>query len=249
MVHTQADLADHKDSQCLPRILQETKERLSCFELGLQALLADGAYCSGENYALLEKLKIQAYIPVHGTYKGGPEGFTYDEQEDCWICPQGKKATFRKIKRSAQDSLQRQYFTTRSDCKGCPLKDTCLGKKQKEKKIDITYYRKEYERAIERLDSRRARWMKKKRSSTVEPVFGTLINYMGLSKLNTRGILSADKKMLCAACAYNLKKWINFCFQRRKTAALVAPVAAVQAVFCLFLVKLDLAGKFRSSWC
>ncbi|WP_225000421.1 transposase, partial [Cesiribacter sp. SM1] len=86
-------------------------------------------------------------------------------------------------------------------------------------------------------------------SSTVEPVFGTLINYMGLSKLNTRGILSADKKMLCAACAYNLKKWINFCFQRRKTAALVAPVAAVQAVFWLFLVKPDLIGKFRSSWC
>jgi hypothetical protein len=239
IVHTQADLSDQKDSQCLPRILQETKERLNFFELGLKALLADGAYCSGENYALLEKHNIQAYIPVHGTYKGGPEGFTYDKEEDCWVCPQGKKATFRKIKRSAQDSLQRQYFTSRSDCKGCPLKDSCLGKKQKEKKIDITYYRDEYERAIERLDSRRARWLKKKRSSTVEPVFGTLINYMGLSKINTRGILSADKKMLMGACAYNLKKWLNFCSNRRKTAALVAPVVAVNALFWLFLMKIS----------
>jgi transposase len=239
IVHTQADLSDQKDSQCLPRILEETSQRLSCFELGLKALLADGAYCSGENYALLEKLNIQAYIPVHGTYKGGPEGFTYDEQEDVWICPRGKKATFRKIKFSAQDSLLRQYFTTRSDCKGCPLKESCLGKKQKEKKIDITYYRQEYERAIERLDSRRARWLKKKRSSTVEPVFGTLINYMGLSKINTRGILSADKKMLMGACAYNLKKWLNFCSNRRKTAALVTPVVAVNALFWLFLMKIS----------
>ncbi|WP_224996882.1 transposase [Cesiribacter sp. SM1] len=83
----------------------------------------------------------------------------------------------------------------------------------------------------------------------MEPVFGSLINYMGLSKINTRGILSADKKMLMAAAAYNLKKWINFSFHRRKTAALIAPVGAVNTLFWLFLVKPDLNGKFRSSWC
>ncbi|WP_224997926.1 hypothetical protein [Cesiribacter sp. SM1] len=49
------------------------------------------------------------------------------------------------------------------------------------------------------------------RTSVWPPWNGTLINYMGLSKINTRGILSADKKMLMAAAAYNLKKWINFC--------------------------------------
>ena len=234
IVHTQADLADQKDSQWLSRVIEATSYRLQSFDLGLKALLADGAYCSGENYALLEKLNICAYIPVHGTYKGGPEGFVYDKQEDVWICPWGKKATFRKIKFSAQDSLQRQYFTTRSDCKGCPFKESCLGKKQKEKKIDITYYREEYERAIERLDSKQAKWMKKKRQSTVEPVFGTLINYMGLSKINTRGLLSADKKMLCAACAYNLKKWLNFCSGRRKTAALIAPKPTAASFFGCF---------------
>jgi hypothetical protein len=57
---------------------------------------------------------------------------------------------------------------------------------------------------------------------------------MGLSEINSRGILSADKKMLCAACAYNLKKWLNFSSSRRKTAALVAPVVAVPAVFACF---------------
>ena len=81
-MHTQADLADQKDSQCLPRILEETRKRLHSFGLGLKTLLADGAYCSGENYALLEQLNICAYIPVHGSYKGGPEDFIYDKQED-----------------------------------------------------------------------------------------------------------------------------------------------------------------------
>lgn len=71
---------------------------------------------------------IEAYIPPHGTYKGGPEGFTY----------------------------------------------------------------------------------KAKRSATVEPVFGTLTEFMGMRKVNTRGIGNANKGMLMAATAYNLKKLLKF---------------------------------------
>jgi transposase len=233
----QAELADQKDSQCLQRVVKPTKERLLGLGLIMQEVACDGSYCSGENYAFMEKEGLLAYIPVSLTYKGGPEGFTYDKQEDCWICPRGRKATFRKVKFSAQDSLQRQYFTTRKDCKGCPLKESCIGK-QKEKKIDITYYREEYERAKELMSSRHAEWIKKKRQSTVEPVFGTLINYLGLSKINTRGLESAHKKMVMAACAYNVKKYLNFCSGRRKTVALIAPKPAITTVFWLFWVKI-----------
>ena len=104
------------------------------------------------------------------------------------------KATFRRVKLSPQYIKQRQYFTRRSDCKDCSFTSSCLGKKQKEKKIDITYFRDEYERAIERVTAREGKRMKKVRQSTVEPVFGTLINYMSLLKINTRNIFSADKK-------------------------------------------------------
>ena len=245
IVHTGADLADKKDSQCLESIIRQTSQRLKSLCLGLKSVLADGAYCSGENYAMLEKEGIEAFIPVHGTYKGGPEGFTYNSEEDVWVCQNGKKAVFKKIKTNKDGLKQRQYFTCREDCKDCPFKESCLGKKQKEKKIDITYYREEYERAIERLNTRRAKWMKKKRSSTVEPVFGTLINYMGLSKVNTRGILTADKKMLCAASAYNLQKWINFSNNRRKTATLVALAPAVAAIFRLFSTRSSIKTKSK----
>ncbi|WP_316928552.1 transposase, partial [Cesiribacter andamanensis] len=122
IVHTQAELADQKDSQCLQGVVTAACQRLLSLGLGVRSVLADGAYSSGENYAFLEKEAIRAYIPVSDAYKGGPKDFVYDSDEDCWICPQGKKATFRTIKFSAQDSLQRQYFTTRADCKDCPLK-------------------------------------------------------------------------------------------------------------------------------
>jgi len=52
--------------------------------------------------------------------------------------------------------------------------------------------------------------MKAKRQSAVEPVFGSLINHLGIRKMNTIGIRQANKNMLMAAVAYNLKKYLNY---------------------------------------
>jgi len=52
--------------------------------------------------------------------------------------------------------------------------------------------------------------MKGKRQSTVEPVFGTLTQFMGLRKINTIGLKQANKVMHLSAMAYNLKKYLKF---------------------------------------
>jgi len=52
--------------------------------------------------------------------------------------------------------------------------------------------------------------MKAKRQSTVEPVFGTLTQFMGLRKINTIGLKQANKVMHLSAMAYNLKKYLKF---------------------------------------
>ena len=83
-------------------------------------------------------------------------------------------------------------------------------KKSKEKRFSITYYKPEYDRAIARVKSPVGRQMKLKRSSTVEPVFGTLTQFMGLRKVFTKGIKQAQKKMFMSAIAYNLKKYLKF---------------------------------------
>ncbi len=52
--------------------------------------------------------------------------------------------------------------------------------------------------------------MKGKRQSTIEPVFGTLTQFMGLRKINTIGMEQANKEMHLSAMAYNLKKYFKF---------------------------------------
>ena len=60
------------------------------------------------------------------------------------------------------------------------------------------------------MQTTKARRMKKLRSATVEPVIGTLVNYLGMKRVNTHGLELANKCMLMAAVAYNLKKLMKF---------------------------------------
>ncbi|MEI6865502.1 transposase [Flavicella sp.] len=105
---------------------------------------------------------------------------------------------------------KKEYRASSKICKDCSLKLSCLGKSTQEKKFSVTYYREEYERNIERVNSKKGRYMKSKRQSTVEPVFGTLTQFMGLRKINTIGIQQANKVMHMSAIAYNLKKYLKF---------------------------------------
>jgi len=235
ITHAHADLADRKDNQCLPALLKKLLPRLQHLGFRCTALLADAGYSSGENYALLEQEGIRAYIPPHGTYKGGPQGFAYNREEDYWLCPWGKKATFRKVKTEAKNNIKKKlYFTTRKDCKGCPHREGCIGKSH-ERKVEITYYREEYEQVIARLRSRWGRRMKGLRQATVEPVLGTLTNFMGMRKINTRGLLLAHKGMLLAAAAYNLQKLLRFIPKRSQTAVMALP-RTEQRTACLTFI-------------
>lgn len=51
--------------------------------------------------------------------------------------------------------------------------------------------------------------MKRVRQSTVEPVFGSLVHYYGLNKINVLGKAAAHKVMLMAATCFNLNKYLK----------------------------------------
>lgn len=207
----QAYHADKKDSQCFQDITVRLKKRLNKQGLLWQNALADTGYSDGRNYAFLETIGLTSYIPPHGTYKGGPDGFTYHKEQDYYTCPQGKVIPFKKVfleKRT--NTKKKEYRCSSLVCKVCPIKTQCLGKSALEKKFTVTYYREQYERNNKRVYSKRGGYMKRKRSSTVEPVFGTLTQFMGLRKINTIGIKQANKVMHMAAIAYNIKKYLKF---------------------------------------
>ena len=212
--------ADGKDNQQLPDIVDRLKKRLWKQGLVWENCVADTGYSSGENYAMLEQRNLKSFIPPHGTYKGGPTGFEYIETADHYVCPQGKVIPFTKVFNDYRTGTRKKEYRARKHvCIGCPIRERCLGKSAQEKKFSVTYYREEYERNIARVESPQGRYMKGKRQSTVEPVFGTLTQFMGLRKINTIGLAQANKAMHLSAIAYNLKKYLKFEGKRVKSGA------------------------------
>jgi len=113
-----------------------------------------------------------------------------------------------------------------------------------EKKIHITAYREEYERNIERVNSPNGRYMKGKRQSTVEPVFGTLKEFMGLRKINTIGMKQANKCMHLAAIAYNLKKYLKATIYQTRSAIKAQTVPVTDTL--IFSAKTTILSHFKT---
>jgi transposase len=206
ITHIQADFADQKDSRHLLAIVDRTRTRLSSLDLTLQCVLADAGFSSGENYAALENRHIEAYIPLFGRYNRVRDPFTYDPGADVYRCSQG--AILRNHGIKMDDGYGNyQYIANFSACQHCPIKESCCGKRDR-KSLSVTMYYREYERMVTRLASEKGKRLKRRRSAVVEPVFGSLLNYFGMHRTPCKGQAGAHKRMVMAATAYNLKKWL-----------------------------------------
>ena len=207
--HIQADFADGRDSQYLPRIVSVLQDRLRRNHLQLTDLMADAGYSNGYNYQFLEKRKITGWIPVFGKFRPQLDGFDYNKETDSYTCPNGKKLPFRSLEYSTEGKPLKAYWTTRSDCATCPLKQKCIPKAGT-KRIVKTIYEEEYQRAHFRQQTTAGKRMKGLRQGTVEPVFGSLTQYYGLNKIPVLGIDGAHKTMLMAAIAFNIRKYMKY---------------------------------------
>ena len=176
--------------------------------LPLQAVLADSGFSSGENYAALEQQGLVGYVSISGVYKPDRGLFTYQPDQDAYVCTQGKELPCVGLRMEKGYPIY-YYYSKTSDCGQCPVKAACCGKRRY-KQLAVTAFRNHYQRAQAHLNSPQGQRMKKRRSATVEPVFGSLLNYFGMRRVNTRGREAAHKIMLLAATAYNLKKYLAF---------------------------------------
>lgn len=211
----EAHLADRRDSECLSQVLENTISNLEDEGLIVEEITADTGYSSGKALkACLEK-NIIAYIPNFGQYKPVREGFVFDEQNDRYTCTRGIHLPYKKTYQDKKGYYKKQYRSSAKDCGKCPLRTICIGGSANYKKLEESTDKYLYDEMHQRLQTLYAKKMKKLRQSTVEPVLGTLINFMGIRRIWTRGIKQANKFMLGAATAYNLKKWLNYQSQKR----------------------------------
>jgi transposase len=242
ITHIQADLADERDSRHLMAIVDKLSINLKQYGLCLQYLLADGGFSSGENYSALEARHIKGFIPLHGSYHPVREGFHYDSIENAYVCRNEKLLYYHGIR--MENGFATHYYHARvKDCKECPLKKECCGNKRRQS-LTFSVYRRYHQLMQERVESREGKSMKRRRMATVEPVFGSLLNYYGMKRSNAKGKLAAHKIMLMAATAYNLQKLLTH-IHDPKNKVQVLPTQQVLALYFTFLCVVQQPGAIH----
>lgn len=157
----------------------------------------------------MEENTITGYIPNFGQYKPSRQGFTYDKENDRYVCSEGKYLPFKKIITTSLGYKMKVYRSSSKDCGKCALRSVCIGKSDF-KKIDDSIDKPFYDRMHARMQTVNREKTRQLRSSTVEPVLGTLVNYLAMRRVNTRGIKQASKCIMMSAIAYNLKKLLKW---------------------------------------
>ncbi len=135
----------------------------------VKTLVGDRQYGTVENYRRLQKLGICTHMgPTQSSRNSRYESifptdkFTYDPDNDCYICPAGKHLRSRGLHERRQYTI---YKAKKSDCAGCPLRAQCTRSKSgrtinryvDQELIDLG--RKQAASRAGRLDRRRRRYL------------------------------------------------------------------------------------------
>ena len=180
-----------------------------------ERLIADTAYGSGPMLDwLVEKRGIAPHIPVidksgrkDGTFERND--FTYDAQNDLYICPGGNKLKqYRRAFKTPRSGVNKdetiRYRARKSDCDACALRERCTPK-EPQRKVTRSIY--ETSRDIARILSQTQQYaISRKLRKKVEMSFAHLKRIHGLGRLRLRGPCGAHDEFILAATAQNLKK-------------------------------------------
>lgn len=214
-----ASTAGSKDSAIFPEIMDQTIENLKQNDIQIGEVLADAGYSSGTSLQYCEDNNLNAWIPNFGQYKPERKGFIFNKEANRYECIQeGGNKAYLPFKRTLMDSKgyeKKSYRSSEQDCGKCPLRESCCGKVTKFKKLEESIHKPLYDKMHEKLAQNKAyhRRLVKRRSATVEPVLGTLINFFNMKKINSRGMAQANKHVLMSSLCYNLKKYLRFIFK------------------------------------
>lgn len=207
----QMDVTDQQnDIDCLENNVNAVKEQV---ELTPETLLADAGYGNEDQLKnLIENEELNVIVPIQerGNQKKlkKKEGitFTYNEEEDCFYCSEGKKLkkTHNCVKSKGKSYKKYQG----KECEGCKKKSKCTRSKIGRvisKRIDDEFI-KNYKAFLE---SKENKDYIKQRKTIVEHHHGTIKNWMGQIPIKLRGKQKVQIEIDLISTAYNFKRLIN----------------------------------------
>lgn len=203
------------DTRCLIPHLDLLKAKLGRLP---KTIIADAGYGGEENYAYLEREKVEPFVKYNSFHKEQSkawkndvskiDNWIYEEAKDVWLCPAGKTLKFHRESKDKTESgyelRQRVYQST--SCEGCLLKAHCTkSSSTRQIRVSLPYFHYKAQ-AREQLRSKRGHELSVRRMVEVESVFGQIKNNRGFRRFLLRGLPKVSLEIGWLSLAHNLLK-------------------------------------------
>jgi transposase len=198
-------------------------EKLASTSLPMpQTVIADAGYGSEENYVYAvgdEKEPRFDFLIPYGSYVQektrkykndikNAKNWTYNELDDCFICPNGRKVTFKKYQNKKNQSGYVQSFKIYEceDCTDCPLKAKCTKAKGNRQVHWNTVFEEMKAKAKTALECEEKAAIYARRKVEVESVFGHIKGNRSFRRFSLRGLDKVHVEFGIVALAHNILK-------------------------------------------
>jgi transposase len=197
-------------------------------------VIADSGYHTRENVEYLEARKIDGYIADHGYRTRDPrfltaarhrpekksrkrftvEEFDFDLKKKTCRCPAGNSMWLRCERARIGNYWFMQFQAHKADCESCSERSLCLRSETQKTprlvniQLDKTREHKAsaLERMKQKIDTDYGRYIYSFRLGIVEPVFGHIIDAMGIKRFSLRGEQKVNAQWRLMTLIHNLAK-------------------------------------------
>ena len=222
------------------------------YDVDIETVMGDTTYSCGENLTGMEERDIELLAPLAEpkcddnpalrddltspvpeedldrlpinaqTKRFDKSAFVYDQQQDCYFCPAGKKLPRSgQEKKTRGDKTSMQINFTCYDCHGCRLAKRCRKNPDAKKGRRVTH--DEHEAARRRHRSRmkqpKSKERYKVRQHFGETPFAVLKACFDMRRFLLRGIEGVRTEWLWGCTAFNLKKLMSLIAAMRAESA------------------------------
>lgn len=204
---------NRNDRNALSAIAIEAKENLHAESF---VAILDKGYHNGREIQQCEEANIITIVAPSVIVNSNAHGttpdyvvtkFIYNEENDCYTCPQGKtlntSGNWHKKTRDEYSSYQFKKYRTPA-CKTCPVKYLCTGRAKGGREIE----RSEFAAAVEANNTRYKEnaALYRKRQEINEHIFGTIKRKWGYYYTNLKGLEKVNGEHSLIMLVYNIKR-------------------------------------------
>ena len=201
-------MTNTNDSKAMGNMLRRAKSILRTNEF---SALYDKGYHTGSEFKIADDLGIEVMVAIPTVAAQAPnpeynvENFTYNKEDDHYICPQGHELTTLGTWHQTRTYRFKRYTT--KACMNCAVKDQC-SKAKYGKGIQRSEYQEYINKNKERIEQNQDYY--RRRQAIVEHPYGTIKRQWGFSYVLTKkGIQRASADVGLMFVAYNIRRIMN----------------------------------------